>query len=66
MLNNLLFNTISPAIESAKISRTFLLFLVDSPVIDLVINNVLLIITDHLIEIEIDWHHSILIGRLLV
>ena len=45
MLNNLLFNTISPIIESAKISKIFLAVLVDSPVIDLVIINVLLIIT---------------------
>ena len=66
MLDNLLFNTISPVIESAKISRIFLLFLVDSPAIDLVIINVLLIITNYLIEIEIDRHHIILIGRPLI
>jgi len=40
VINNLLFNTISPVIESARISKSFLLFLVDSPVIDLVIINV--------------------------
>ena len=44
VLNNLLFNTISPVIKSAKISKIFLLFLVDSPVIDFAIINVLLII----------------------
>ena len=66
MLNNLLFNTISPVIECAKISKVFLAVLVDSSVIDLVIINVLLIITNHLIEIEIDRHHIILIGRLQV
>ena len=66
MLNNLLFNIISPVIESAKISKIFLAVLVDSPVIDLVIINVLLIITNHLIEIEIDRHHIILIGRPLI
>ena len=65
MLNNL-FNTISLVIESAKISKIFLVVLVDSPVIDLVIINVPLIITNHLIEIEIDRHHIITIGRLLV
>ena len=65
MLNNLLFNTISPVIESAKISKIFLAILVDSPVIDLVIINVLLIITNHLIEIEIDRNHIIIIGHLV-
>ena len=44
MLNNLLFNTISPVIESAKISKIFHAVLVDLPVIDLAIINVLLII----------------------
>jgi len=66
VLNNLLFNTISTVIESVKISKIFLAVFVDSPVIDLVIINVLLIITNHLIEIEIDRHHIIIIGRLLV
>ena len=65
MLNNL-SNIISPVIESAKISKIFLAVLVDSPVIDLVIINVLLIITNHLIEIEIDRHHIILIGHPLI
>ena len=65
MLNNL-FNTISPVIESAKISKIFLVVLVDSPVIDLIIIHVLLFITNHLIEIEIDRHHIILIGRPLI
>ena len=54
MLNNLLFNIISSIIESAKISKIFLLFLVDSSVIDLVIISVPLIMTNHLIEIDID------------
>ena len=40
--------------------------MVDSPVIDLVTINVSLIITNHLIETEIDWYHIIIIGRLLV
>ena len=66
MLNNLLFNTISAIIESAKISKIFLAVFYDSPAIDLVIINVLLIITNHLIEIEIDQHHIILIGRPLI
>ena len=66
MLNNLLFNTISPVIESAKISKIFLTVFVDSPVIDLVIINILLIITNHSIEIEIDQHHIILIGHPLI
>jgi hypothetical protein len=66
VLNNLLFNTISPVIESSKISKIFLAVLVDSPAIDLVIINILLIITNYLIEIEIDRHHIILIGRPLM
>ena len=66
MLNNLLFNTISPVIESAKISKIFLAILVDSLVIDLVIINFLLIITNHPIEIEIDRYHIILIGYPLI
>ena len=45
MLNNLLFNTISPVIKSAKVSKIFLAVLIDSPVIDLTITDVLLIIT---------------------
>ena len=49
-----------------RLVRFFLLFLVDSPIIDLVIINVLLIITNYLIEIEIDQHHIIVIGCLLV
>ena len=66
MLNNLLFNTISPVIESAKISKIFLAVLVHAPVIDLVIINIPLIIINHLIEIEIDRYHIITIGSLLV
>ena len=62
----MLFNTISLVIESTKLVRFSLMFLVDSPVIDLAIINVPLIITDHLIEIEIDRHHIITIGHLLV
>ena len=59
MLNNL-FNTISLVIESTKISKIFLAVLVDSQAIDLVVINVLLIITNHLIEIEIlaSYHHN--------
>ena len=49
-----------------RLVRFSLLFLVDSPAIDFVIINVLLIITNHLIEIEIDRHHIILIGRPLI
>ena len=54
MSDNLLFDTIAPVIESAKISKIFLAVLVDSPVLDLVMISVLLIITSHLIEVEID------------
>ena len=66
MSDNLLFDTIAPVIESAKISKIFLAVLVDSPVLDLVMISVLLIITSHLIEVEIDRHLIIIIGRLLV
>ena len=45
MLNNLLFNTISLVIKSAKISKIFLTVLVGSLLADLAIINVLLIIT---------------------
>ena len=66
MLDNLLLNTILPVIELLRLVRFSLLLLVDSLVIDLVIINVLLIITNHLIEIEIDRYHIITIGHLLV
>ena len=49
-----------------RLVRFSLLILVDSPVIDLAIINVLLIITNHPIEIEIDRHHIILMGRPLI
>ena len=45
MLNNLLFNTISLVIESAKVSKIFLIVFGYSPIIDLAIINVSLIIT---------------------
>ena len=68
MLNNLLFNTISPVIESAKISRISLLFSVDSLVIDLVIINVFLIITkspyynrDRSASYHLNWSSSSLV-----
>ena len=44
MLNNL-FNTISPVIESAKISKIFSAIFVDSPVINFVIIHETLIIS---------------------
>ena len=60
-----MFSFISRIVMS-RILVDSLQFLVESPAIDLVIINVLLIITNHLIEIEIDRYHIILIACPLI